>query len=98
MLVWKDGVPTFEPYQREPPAAQDTGLPPEPAPATPTSVEKTELLVHGAGKSECNGRYRRNGEATQGTPIFVQVVSHTYASKTSLVLVTVAAHHPVCDR
>ena len=76
MLVWKDGVPTFEPYQREPPAAQDTGLPPEPAPATPTSVEKTELLVHGAGKSECNGRYRRDGEATQGTPIFVQVVSH----------------------
>ena len=69
MLVWKDGVPTFEPYQREPPAAQDTGLPPEPAPAT-------ELLVHGAGKSECNGRYRRNGEAAQGTPIFVQVVSH----------------------
>eukprot|EP01043_Picozoa_sp_COSAG02_P121706 COSAG02_NODE_58557_length_277_cov_0.573034_1_plen_92_part_11 len=75
MLV-KDGVPTFEPCERGPPAAQDTSFPPEPAPATPTSVEKTELLVHGAGKSECNGRYRRNGEATQGTPIFVQVVSH----------------------
>ena len=42
----------------------------------PTLATKTELLVHGAGKSECNGRYRRNGEATQGTPSFVQVVSH----------------------
>ena len=55
-LVWKDGVATYEPYQREPPAAQYPGLPPEPAPATPASIDKTELLVHGAGKSECNGR------------------------------------------
>ena len=99
MLVWKDGVPTFEPYERGPPAAQDTGLPPEPAPATRTSVEKTELLVHGAGKSECNGRYRRNGEATQGTPIFVQVVSHICLklrlSSSSLLPRIIL---PVCDR